>query len=86
MYIEPINCVWNDWQIGECSEECAGGTRINTRTKKWEAMYGGTCEGNSTLDESCNAHECPGNLYGSKRLYGYGIISSRNSFYININF
>ena len=62
LIVEPINCKWNDWNVGECSKSCAGGTRTNTRTLRWEAQDGGTCEGNSTVNEPCNTQECPSKL------------------------
>jgi len=56
----PVDCEWNDWQIGVCSEECGGGLRTNTRTPKVEADHGGEeCQGSSSITESCNVHECP---------------------------
>ena len=59
MYL--VDCEWDDWQIGECSKECAGGVRTNTRAKKVEADHGGEeCQGVSSKTESCNVHECPG--------------------------
>ena len=63
LYLEPINCEWNDWELGECSKSCAGGKRTNTRILKWEAKDGGSCEGNSTVQEPCNTQECPGKLF-----------------------
>ena len=54
-----VICVWNEWQIGECSKTCAGGMRTNTRTKKVEEAHGGTCQGEASLQETCNAQKCP---------------------------
>ena len=54
-----VNCIWNDWQIGECSKTCAGGTRTNTRTKKVQEAHGGTCIGNENVKEICNTQKCP---------------------------
>ena len=48
--------------MGECSEECGGGTRTNTREKQTVEEHGGQCAGSSTVTESCNVHECPGNM------------------------
>ena len=56
---ESRDCEWNDWEIGDCSKECGGGIRTNTRTKKWEATLGGTCSEESQMEESCNTQECP---------------------------
>ena len=56
-----VHCEWNDWVVGECSKECGGGTRTNTRTEKESASQGGDeCVGLSSLEESCNVQECPG--------------------------
>ena len=34
----------------------------NTRTKKVEEGFGGKCDGETTMQESCNDQDCPGNL------------------------
>ena len=60
----PIDCEWNEWQIGECSKTCGGGTRSNNRTKKVEEMHGGICEGESAVSESCLTQDCPGSISG----------------------
>ena len=57
-----MNCEWNDWQIGQCSVTCGGGTRTNTRTKTVQESNGGVCTGEATLQESCNNLNCPGNI------------------------
>ena len=61
-----VNCEWNDWQIGECSEPCGGGIRTNSRTKKIEESNGtdedGVCEGEATMEEECNTQTCPRKL------------------------
>ena len=54
-----VNCVWNDWQIGECSKTCAGGKRTNSRTKKVQEAHGGTCTGKDNFEEECNTQKCP---------------------------
>lgn len=54
------NCEWNEWQLGECSVSCGGGTRMDTRTKAKVEAYGGTCEDNGNQREvECNIEECP---------------------------
>ena len=56
-----IGCKWQEWQIGNCSKPCGGGTQINTRSKTGKKADGGNCTGSeSTLPESCNIQECPG--------------------------
>ena len=56
-----VDCTWNDWELGECSVTCAGGTRVDTRTVATEAMHGGFCdpEGDMRVQE-CNPEACPG--------------------------
>ena len=58
--VEPIHCEWDDWIIGECSQTCGTGTRVNTRTKKVLEEYGGTCSGQASKTEECNTNPCPG--------------------------
>ena len=59
--IKLVDCEWDAWQNGTCSESCGDGIRTNTRTKKVEAAYGGEgCSGSSNVKELCNIAECPG--------------------------
>ena len=59
--ITTVNCEWDKWQLGECSRECGGGVRTNTRLKKINAAFGGNeCSGLPTIKENCNIQECPG--------------------------
>ena len=47
--------------VGECSEECGEGVQVMSRTIKTEAQFGGKpCEGESSIEETCNIRECPG--------------------------
>ena len=62
IFLTAIDCEWNDWIFGECSKSCGTGTRINNRTKAVEEANGGTCDGESTETEECNAEPCPGML------------------------
>ena len=56
-----VDCEWSDWITGECTKSCGIGARINTRTEKVPAMHGGEgCKGDSSLPETCNVQECPG--------------------------
>ena len=48
--------------MGECSAECGVGTRTNTRVKLVEEANGGTCDGQPTEIEECQAGECPSKL------------------------
>ena len=67
----PLDCEWTEWEIGECSHTCGGGNKLNTRTKKVEEKYGGNCDGESTMEASCNPEDCPGNFTISLSLRGH---------------
>merc|ERR1719421_531172 len=53
------DCEERDWQIGECSEECGGGERTNTREIISPARAGGAECGGLLEKESCNMQPCP---------------------------
>lgn len=56
-----VDCIWDEWEIGECSKECGGGARISIRTAKIKAAYGGKeCSGPSSISDNCNIQDCPG--------------------------
>ena len=56
-----VNCEWGDWIIGDCSQTCGEGTRINTREPKIVAEHGGVeCIGPSSIAESCQLQTCAG--------------------------
>ena len=56
-----VDCIWDDWKIGECSRDCGGGTRTNQRLPKVLADHGGKdCVGVSNITEVCNNQACPG--------------------------
>ena len=59
-----VDCIWGEWQMGDCSEDCGGGSRINKRSPTVEASFGGKeCVGSSNVTEICNIQECPGIYY-----------------------
>ena len=61
MFIQIVDCEWDSWQVGECTKECGGGKRTNTRPIKTGAEHGGrNCSGHSQITEDCNIQECPG--------------------------
>ena len=63
-----VDCTWNEWEHGECSVTCAGGTRVDTRTIATEAMHGGFCDPEGGLRvEPCNPEACPRMLYFYRR-------------------
>ena len=56
-----VDCEWDDWKLGECSVTCGGGMRIDNRTLRVKAMYGGTCDPNGNQREvPCNNQTCRG--------------------------
>ena len=60
----PIHCEWSNWQVGDCSVPCGGGTRTKSRTKIINnESSGGKCVGQSQTRESCNAQSCSGELF-----------------------
>ena len=64
-----VDCIWDKWQVGECSKSCDGGERQITRLRKVEASHGGyDCEGPSNITESCNVEGCPGGINQAKSL------------------
>ena len=55
------HCQWNDWIIGNCSKSCGGGIRTNKRTETvLEGHEGAQCDSVTSIEEECNAQECPG--------------------------
>ena len=59
-----VDCKWNEWVNGTCSESCGGGIRINTRTiKNSESSGGAPCDGGTSIEDSCNEQECPGQSF-----------------------
>ena len=56
-----VNCVWGEWEIGECSTTCGLGVRENTRIKLVEEAKGGLCNDKYTETEECYLQDCPGN-------------------------
>ena len=63
MIYTAVNCVWNDWRLGDCSKTCGTGTRTNTRTKLIEENNVGICSGQTFEIEECNTQNCPGTYY-----------------------
>ena len=49
------NCVWGEWEIGQCSTTSGLGVRENTRIKLVEEAKGGLCSEKYTETEEC----CP---------------------------
>ena len=58
-----VDCIWNDWVIGECSRICGNVTQDNTRTKNVTEGNGGSCQGQSIETVSCNTHKCQGKTF-----------------------
>ena len=66
-----IHCVWDHWEIGECSKTCGTGTRTNIRTKLIEEQNGGTCSGDPAEFEACNTMDCPTGTFQYIYIYIY---------------
>ena len=50
-----------EWQYGDCSADCGGGTQPMMRVKTVEAQFGGIeCEGEAYSEQECNPDPCPG--------------------------
>ena len=62
IFFLAIHCMWGEWELGECSEECGDGQRTDTRVKLVEEQYRGTCSGQPSRIETCKIKECPGIL------------------------
>ena len=47
--------------FSDCSVTCGNGTRTKSRIPKVSPEYGGmVCDGPDSVEETCNAHNCPG--------------------------
>ena len=78
LFYDIVDCEWNEWIIGTCSSSCGGGLRTNTRSKIVSAEHDGEdCNGTTSITESCNVKECPGNtLFRRLVLANYGSMST----------
>ena len=71
-----VHCEWNDWETGDCSTDCGGGIRTNSRTRKVVALHGGDkCNGDALSIQSCNTQPCPGMISFKKNSFLYRFIS-----------
>ena len=62
-YCIVVDCTWNEWELGECSVTCAGGTQVDTRTIATQEMHGGYCDPEGDMRvETCNTEACPSKL------------------------
>lgn len=50
----------SDWITGDCSKECGGGYRTNTRQILKPAVQDGQCSGELQRTEHCGEQHCPG--------------------------
>ena len=79
--VPAIDCEWNDWQIGECSKTCGGGSRTNSRTKEIEeakvADEEGTAAGKIAGAE-CSSRLPPANPVHAACAPGWGPVAIRN--------
>ena len=62
LFIPIVDCVWSEWQNASCSNSCGFGWMLRTRNKTTEAAHGGKeCDGENSVNITCNTRECPGN-------------------------
>ena len=55
-----VDCVWDEWVTGTCSQTCGDGVLVDTRRKLQEEMFGGlACEGEPTRQTNCSIAPCP---------------------------
>ena len=58
--LDKIDCKWSDWEYGQCSKTCGGGTRTNYRKELVHQSNGGkACSGSTWMTEDCNKQSCP---------------------------
>ena len=70
-----VHCQWGNWNVGDCSKSCGGGTRTRTRTPKVLPEHGGDqCDGPDSIDESCNIQGCQGTKSIRIRLRNYRVL------------
>ena len=50
----------SEWFTGDCSKECGGGYRTDTRQILKPAVQDGECSGELQRTEHCNEQHCPG--------------------------
>ena len=54
------DCIWSEWNLGECSASCDGGNRMDARTKQGDDLNGGQCD--PMIEKrtvGCNTESCP---------------------------
>ena len=55
-----VDCEWDSWVNGSCSEPCGKGVQIDHRKKLREEAYDGKpCNGTATRQSDCKIKECP---------------------------
>jgi len=54
----PVDCIWGEWEYGDCSEDCGWGMAPIMRIKVQREMFGGRCEGVSYGQIKCHLREC----------------------------
>ena len=69
IFLSLVNCEWSEWQLGDCSATCGGGTRSDARFKLVTEQFGGVCIGEPSRVETCNPEECPSAPGNIKNIY-----------------
>eukprot|EP00929_Paragymnodinium_shiwhaense_P001909 TRINITY_DN10211_c0_g1_i1.p1 TRINITY_DN10211_c0_g1~~TRINITY_DN10211_c0_g1_i1.p1 ORF type:complete len:2676 (-),score=436.46 TRINITY_DN10211_c0_g1_i1:580-8202(-) len=57
----PIDCEWHSWEVwGVCSLTCGAGTRVRTRMRRRQSLFGGAdCAGPAAQIGMCPSLACP---------------------------
>ena len=51
--------MWSDWEYGQCTKTCGGGTRTNYRKELVQQSNGGkACAGSTWEAQDCNTQSC----------------------------
>ena len=59
MFLAPVDCVWSDWEYGQCSKTCGGGTKTKYRKELVQQSNGGkACAGSTWEAQDCNTQAC----------------------------
>jgi len=55
----PVDCEWNEWELGKCTTTCGGGQLMSERSIKTPHAFGGKpCNGTMTKTEACHTESC----------------------------
>ena len=75
----PVDGMWSEWTIHECSVTCGEGLAMKTRTCDNPApQFGGQhCTGEESGEEVCQGTQCPGKTQDPVKALYLDIISCK---------